>query len=296
MAIAARSPLFAGQDYWALILGGSQGIGLATARKLRQEGMNVCVIHRDRRQDREQTETDFAELQAMPGEFVSLSVNAFAEASQGKILDILSPAKGKLRLVVHALSRANLRPLALGERSTPIFPEDISSDLQEAWELVLAPSENAREGVLQLEDFQHTIHQMGLSLLTWTRLLLDEGYFCADARIIGLTSEGNQKVWPQYAAVSTAKMVLESLARSMAVSFAPHGLRTNIVQPGITDTQSLRMIPGQEQLRASAIARNPFGKMTRPENVANVIALLATDESAWINGTIIPVDGGERLR
>ncbi|MEL6593570.1 MAG: SDR family oxidoreductase, partial [Bacteroidota bacterium] len=208
----------------------------------------------------------------------------------------LAPAKGKVRLMVHALSRANLRPLVEGERAKADFPEDIDSALQEAWSRVLAPSENARAGVLETGDFQHTIEQMGLSLLTWTRTLLDARYFAADARIVGLSSEGNQKVWPQYAAVSAAKVVLESLARSMAVSLAPHGLRTNIIQAGITDTQSLRMIPGQEQLRASALARNPFGRMTEPVDVANVVALLATDEAAWINGSLIPVDGGERLR
>ncbi|MEL7530386.1 MAG: SDR family oxidoreductase [Bacteroidota bacterium] len=296
MAIETRTPLFRGQDYWALVLGGSKGIGLATARKLRAEGMNVCVVHRDRRQEHAQIEADFAKLAALPGEFIGLNVNAFSESSQEKILTALAPAKGKLRLLVHALSRANLRPLAHGERSSPSFPDDISAELQAAWSQLLTPAENARAGVLQLDDFQHTIHQMGLSLLSWTRLFLDQAYFAPDARIIGLTSEGNQKVWPQYAAVSAAKVVLESLARSMAVSLAPHGLRTNIVQAGITDTQSLRMIPGQEQLRAAAIARNPFGKMTTPEDVANVIALLATDEAAWINGALIAVDGGERLR
>jgi enoyl-[acyl-carrier protein] reductase I len=43
------------------------------------------------------------------------------------------------------------------------------------------------------------------------------------------------------------------------------------------------------------LLRNPFNRLTRPQDVANVIALLATEEAAWINGALIPVDGGERL-
>ena len=98
-------------------------------------------------------------------------------------------------------------------------------------------------------------------------------------------------MWPYYAAVSTAKVALEAIVRAMAVELAPYGLRSNIVQAGITDTPSLRMIPGSEELKASAIYRNPFGRLTTPEDVAKVISLLCTDKAAWINGALIPVDG-----
>ena len=68
----------------------------------------------------------------------------------------------------------------------------------------------------------------------------------------------------------------------------------NVVQPGVTDTPSLRMIPGSETLLQHAALRNPFGRTTRPEEVADVIYLLCRDEAAWINGALIPVDGGEK--
>lgn len=67
-----------------------------------------------------------------------------------------------------------------------------------------------------------------------------------------------------------------------------------MLQPGITDTPSLRMIPGQEVLRAQASFRNPYGRLTLPEDVANVVYLMCRDEAAWINGALIPVDGGEK--
>ena len=82
----------------------------------------------------------------------------------------------------------------------------------------------------------------------------------------------------------------------MAVEFSSYGLKTNIIQAGITETASLKRIPGSEKLIEVGIKRNPFGRMTTPEDVSGVIYLLCTDESFWINGAIIHVDGGEHCR
>jgi NAD(P)-dependent dehydrogenase (short-subunit alcohol dehydrogenase family) len=56
------------------------------------------------------------------------------------------------------------------------------------------------------------------------------------------------------------------------------------------------MIPGSERLLEIANTRNPMGRMTQPEDVANVIYLLCRDEAFWINGSVIHVDGGEHCR
>jgi NAD(P)-dependent dehydrogenase (short-subunit alcohol dehydrogenase family) len=56
------------------------------------------------------------------------------------------------------------------------------------------------------------------------------------------------------------------------------------------------MIPGSEQLAKFAQKRNPFNRLTMPSDVANVVYLLCTKEAAWINGTVIKVDGGESLQ
>jgi NAD(P)-dependent dehydrogenase (short-subunit alcohol dehydrogenase family) len=148
---------------------------------------------------------------------------------------------------------------------------------------------------LDEEDFARTIHAMGTSLLGWVQELFTKGLFARDARIFGLTSEGNQLAWKGYAAVGAAKVALESLARSIAVEFAPYGLRCNVIQAGITFTPAQDAIPGSAHMRAQALARNPFGRLTTPRDVANVIALLASDDAGWINGEVIRVDGGEHI-
>ena len=57
----------------------------------------------------------------------------------------------------------------------------------------------------------------------------------------------------------------------------------------------MKLIPGSAGMKAEAELRNPFSRVTTPEDVANVVALMCTDEAAWINGTILRVDGGEQI-
>ena len=121
------------------------------------------------------------------------------------------------------------------------------------------------------------------------------GLFAPDARVFGMTSEGNEVAWRGYAAVSAAKTALEAVSRAIAVEFAPYGIRSNIIQAGVTDTPALRAIPGSDAMKAAARMRNPFGRLTVPEDVANIIFLLSMDEASWVNGSLIRVDGGEHV-
>jgi NAD(P)-dependent dehydrogenase (short-subunit alcohol dehydrogenase family) len=136
---------------------------------------------------------------------------------------------------------------------------------------------------------------MGTSLLGWVQGIFDRELFAPDARVFGLTSEGNQIAWRGYAAVAAAKVALESLSRSIAVEYAPYGIRCNVIQAGITQTPALAAIPGNEHMKATARLRNPFHRLTTPRDVANAIYLLSLDEAAWINGAVIRVDGGEHI-
>jgi enoyl-[acyl-carrier protein] reductase I len=148
---------------------------------------------------------------------------------------------------------------------------------------------------LQTDDFQLTIQAMGISLYDWTNAIFEARLFSDDARVISFTSEGNTKAWKNYAAVSAAKVTLEAITRNIALEYAPFGIRANCIQAGVTDTASLRMIPGSDEIKKHSLLRNPFNRLTLPEDVANVVYLLSKDEAAWINGTIITVDGGEHI-
>lgn len=305
------------EHWWALILGGSSGFGLAAAAKLAAYGMNVALVHRDRRGAMPRIEPAFEKLRSTGVSVRTWNADALDAAARESILDELTDAlgeHGRVRVLLHSIAFGNLKPLARVERARGddalyaiaaelgVEQEVLSRKIGELFELgldVLFPlvqgPPRASAALLEEEDFARTIHAMGTSLLEWTRSLTSRALFHGDARVFGLTSEGNEVAWRGYAAVSAAKAALEALARSLAVELAPFGIRTNVVQPGITDTPALRAIPGAAQLRASARLRNPFRRLTTPEDVANVLCLLATDEAAWINGAVIRVDGGERI-
>ena len=151
-------------------------------------------------------------------------------------------------------------------------------------------------GPLRSEDVALTTSAMGGSLLDWTQDLIAAKLFASPARVIGFTSEGNSRSWPAYGAISAAKGVLEALIRQMAVEYAHLGIRTNALQAGITKTASFGLIPNNEQMARWSEKRNPFGRLTTPEDVAKVVYLLCKEEANWINGTTIKVDGGESLR
>jgi enoyl-[acyl-carrier protein] reductase I len=260
---------FQHKNYWALILGGSSGLGLATAKKLAKHGMNICIIHRNSRTQEDTINAEFEIIKSEGIQFKSYNLDAFKPEKRQQVISELKEiftSECKIRTLVHSVAKGNLKPMISEEKST-----------------------------LQTDDFNITINAMAISLYDWTKAIFEAQLFAKDARIISFTSEGNTKAWQNYAAVSAAKVTLEAISRNIALEFAPFGIRANCIQAGVTDTASLRMIPGSDQIKAHSLKRNPFKRLTQPEDVANAVYLLSTDEARWINGCVIPVDGGEHI-
>ena len=304
-------------NQWALILGGSSGFGLAAARKLAVHGLNLAVVHRDRRGAMQRIEAHFEEIRETGVRLVSFNSDALNAETRAEMLAALErelDADGRVRLLLHSIALGNLKPLTassgtgrrdetlgrlaleLGMSSTRL--EGVVDGLfeegcDELHALASPPDYGAR--LIDEEDLAATIYNMGTSIFSWVQELLDTGLFAPDARVLGLTSEGNTQAWRAYSAVSAAKVAMESLSRSMALELAPHGLRSNIIQAGITETAASALIPGIDHLKAQARLRNPFGRLTKPEDVAGMIFLMCTDEAAWVNGAIVRVDGGEHI-
>ena len=303
-------------NQWAVILGGSSGFGLATARRLAELGMSLCVVHRDPRAALARIEPEFEKIRGTGAELLAFNTDALKAERRAAVLDELAGAMGsagRVRVLLHSIAFGNLKLLVrergVERRAVQGLADKLGTDVRRVQEAIdelfaagdphahalASPPEYSQKHFLDEEDFLRTIHAMGTSLLGWVQEIFHRGLFAADARIFGLTSEGNRLVWKGYAAVAAAKVALESLARSIATEFAPYGLRCNVIQPGITDTPALAAIPGSDHMKAHARVRNPLGRLTTPRDVANVIALLSSDDAAWINGEVIRVDGGEHI-
>lgn len=260
---------FSKNDYWAIILGGSRGLGLATAKKLVSHGINVCIVHRDPRTQLPQFILECESMRTSGSKVLTFNMDATKRDSQKEICTQLKKAmgpRGRVRLLLHSIAKGNVKPMA-----------------------------STKVANLDHQDFMVTLDAMAVSLYDWTRQCVDFKLFAKDARVLSFTSEGSKKPWIHYAAVGAAKAALEAITRSIALEFAPFGIKANCIQAGVTDTQSLAMIPNSDAIKKYTQKRNPSNRLTRPEDVANVVYLMCKDESAWINGAILPVDGGEHL-
>jgi NAD(P)-dependent dehydrogenase (short-subunit alcohol dehydrogenase family) len=309
------------KTHWALILGGSSGFGLATAQKLARHGMNVAVVHRDRRGAMGAIEVEFERIRQTGVGFVAINGDALSPEGRKTALDTVAEAMGatgRIRLLMHSIAFGNLKQIA------PMTPQAKEASMRARSRLaaqlgldeevlasavrkivaeggadtlasLLPATSYDDDALLEDEDFGRTVHAMGTSLASWTQQVFTRGLFASDARVLGMTSEGNEVAWRGYAAVAAAKVALESVSRAIALELAPYGVRSNVVQAGITDTPALRLIPGSERMKAAARLRNPLGRLTTPADVADLICLLCTDEARWVNGALLRVDGGEHI-
>ncbi len=254
---------------WALILGGSSGLGLATALKLSGHGYHILMVHRDRKLNLPEIENSVEEIEKKGVQCRRFNIDATHSEKQDELITEFRRLLGeqKIKVLVHSIARGNLKPMLSDE-----------------------------ENVLTNQDFQLTLNAMAVSLYDWVLKLSKNKLLADDTRVLAFTSEGNQKAWPSYAAISAAKASLEAITRSIALEFAPIGIKANCIQAGATETPAFKMIPGSEELKKSALKRNPNNRLTKPEDVANVVYLMTLDEAKWITGTIIKVDGGESLQ
>ena len=205
---------------WALILGGSRGLGLASAKKLASQGMNICIVHRDRKSDQKEIQQHFEEIKQKGVSIISFNKDLLNEDRKMEVIQDLKErlgANGKIKCLLHSVAKGHLKPMASKGTSG-----------------------------LKVLDLEITIRAMATSLFDWFKTAFDHDLFAQDCRIISFTSEGSSRAMPNYGAVSAAKASLEAISRNIALEFAPFGVRANCIQAGVTDTASLRMIPGSE--------------------------------------------------
>lgn len=91
---------------------------------------------------------------------------------------------------------------------------------------------------------------------------------------------------------NASKGALLQLTRALAVECAASGIRVNAVAPGFIETPFTAEALGNEDVRNWLLERTPMGRIGKPEDVANGVAFLASDEASWVTGTTLFVDGG----
>ncbi len=256
---------------WIVILGASSGFGAAAARAFAAAGHPIFGAHLDRRATLPAVEALVEELRGFDVPVVFHNGNAASDDVRAEALAALREALeaqggGTVGVLLHSLAFGTLRPY---------FPEEGRP--------------------LARRQLEMTLDVMAHSLVYWTQDLVAEGLLGPGGRVFAMTSSGSLAMWPSYGAVSAAKCALESHIRQIAVELAPRGITANAIMAGVTDTPALSKIPGAEDLLEAARRRNPSGRLTTPEDVAQALLGLSGPETRWITGNVIRVDGGEAI-
>ena len=255
---------------WALILGASSGFGAATGKALAAAGMNIAGVHLDLRGTLHIAKQTIADIEAQGVKALFFNTNAADPDKRSKVLDGLAAALAPgeyLHVFMHSLAFGTLKPFIT----------------------------DAPEDAIDQAQMEMTSNVMAHSLVYWTQDLVRRGLLGRGSRIFSMTSEGSQRVVPNYGAVSAAKAALESHTRQLAFELGPRGVLVNCINAGVTDTAALRKIPGHEEMIAATLRRNPAGRMTTPEDVAATILALSQPGVQFISGSVLFVDGGEAV-
>lgn len=258
--------IYAFENQWAVILGASSGFGEAAALELSKSGMDIVGIHLDRKNTMPNVERIVKVIEGYGRKALFFNANAADEAKRSEILDELVEKKASVKVLFHSLAFGTLKPFI------PV---------------------HAQDEALTKSQMEMTLDVMANSLVYWTQGLVQRKLMGSGGRVFAMTSEGGTHVIPSYGAVSAAKAALESHVRQLAFELAPLKITANAIRAGVTDTPALRKIPGNDELIKQSQSRNPYGRLTTPEDVARAVVAFSLPETAWMTGNVIGVDGGE---
>jgi len=142
---------------------------------------------------------------------------------------------------------------------------------------------------LKLEDFQadFNIHVLGaVNVLKTYQSNLNEG-----ASVVLISSVAATTGMPFHASVASVKAAVEGLARSLAAEWAPK-IRVNVVAPSLTLTPMAEKLTNSPEKIEAGAQRHPLKRLGNPSDLANAITFLLGDDSAWMTGQVLAVDGG----
>lgn len=237
----------------ALITGGTSGIGLATARLLHENGYAVLVTGVN-------PETLAAAQRSLPGEVVVLKADARSLSDAVRVADELGQRFGRVDFAY--LNAGVSRMLPLEAIDEAFFDEHFDINVKG-------------------------------QLFTLQKIL---PLFSNGGSILFTTAVGAEKGLPNYSVASATRGATAALVPTLAAELAPRGIRVNAIRPGPIDTPAMDKLG----LPAETIAgfrqmipqRVPLGRLGTPEEVADVVAFLASSAARYITGTTIDVDGG----
>ena len=237
----------------ALITGGSRGIGRAIALRLATQGADVAFTYKGNVAAAAST---VAEIEALGRRALAIQADASDVESAEGVVKAALEGFGKIDILVN---------------NAGITRDD----------LIMRMSPEAWRDVLETNLF---------GAFWMTKAVTRPMLKARGGRIINITSVSGQAGQTGQANYSAAKAGLIGLTKATARELASRTITVNAVAPGFVLTELTKDLP--EALQAEINARTPLGRFGTPEEIANAVAFLASDEAAYITGQVLAVDGG----
>lgn len=241
----------------ALVTGGSRGIGRAIALKLAAEGADVIINFFRNRQAAQQVA-----VQAAAGGVKAKVVKAnVGDAAQiDTMFDFITQEFGKLDIFVNNAASGVARSAS-----------DIDT---QAW------------------DWTMNINARAFLLCAQKAAKLMEG---RAGKIVAVSSLGSSLAWPGYCVVGASKAALEALTRYLAIELAPANISVNAVSAAAVQTETLKRYTAGQLDAGAGWQMERLGRMVVPEDIANAVCFLCSDDAYMIRGQTIVIDGGISL-
>jgi NAD(P)-dependent dehydrogenase (short-subunit alcohol dehydrogenase family) len=243
----------------ALVTGGGTGIGAAAARRFAAGGTAVAVVGRRPAPLYETVEA----IRSAGGEALAIPADLAEPEAPGRIVAVVVEAWGRLDVLVN--NAAAIKHLPIDQATLELFDEHMAVNVRAPYFLTQAALPYLRQS--------------------------------DSPAVINVSSSSGSLAIPAQCMYGTSKAALEYQTRSLAAELAPLGIRVNAIAPGPVDTPIHLTWAGDDVAGAyERMTREvPLGRMGTVEDLAAWIVWLASPETSWVTGTVIPVDGGQTL-
>jgi meso-butanediol dehydrogenase/(S,S)-butanediol dehydrogenase/diacetyl reductase len=156
-----------------------------------------------------------------------------------------------------------------------------------------------RVDTISEEDFDRTMDVNVKGVFLTCKYAVPEMKKRGGGVIVNVSSVAAFKGFPERSVYAASKGAVVALSKAMAADYIKDNIRVNVVCPGTTDSPSMearmRSAPDYEAAKAAFIARQPMGRLGRPDEIAQAILFACCDEAAFFNGGVLTIDGGATI-